>query len=174
MATRQGMTESPRNRASTQVSAIIKASRKAVYQACLDPDALAAWRVPDNMKGQVHVFEAREGGTYRMSLTYQDPAHSLRGKTSGDTDTFQGRFVELVPDEKIVEMVVFESQDPRFAGDMKITTRLADTGEGTRVTILCENIPTGVRPQDNETGCRQSLRKLAALVESGGRGAAKP
>ena len=174
MATGQGMTESPGNRASTQVSAIIKASRKAVYQACLDPDALAAWRVPDNMKGQVHVFEAREGGTYRMSLTYQDPAHSPRGKTSGDTDTFQGRFVELVPDEKIVEMVVFESQDPRFAGDMKITTRLADTDEGTRVTILCENIPTGVRPQDNETGCRQSLRKLAALVEPGGRGAAKP
>jgi len=174
MATGQGMTESPGNGASTQVSAIIKASRKAVYTACLDPDALAAWRVPDSMKGEVHVFEAREGGTYRMSLTYQDPAHSRRGKTSGDTDTFQGRFVELVPDEKIVEVVTFESQDPRFAGDMKITTRLTDTGEGTRVAILCEDIPTGVRPQDNETGCRQSLRKLAALVEPGGRGAAKP
>jgi len=174
MATGQGMTESPGNRASTQVSAIINASRKAVYTACLDPDALAAWRVPDSMKGEVHVFEAREGGKYRMSLTYQDPAHSRRGKTSGDTDTFQGRFVELVPDEKIVEVVTFESQDPRFAGDMKITTRLTDTGEGTRVTILCEDIPAGVRPQDNETGCRQSLRKLAALLEPGGRGAAKP
>ena len=168
------MTESPGSRASTQVSAIIKASRKAVYTACLDPDALAAWRVPDSMKGEVHVFEAREGGKYRMSLTYQDPAHSRRGKTSGDTDTFQGRFVELVPDEKIVEVVTFESQDPRFAGDMKITTRLTDTGEGTRVAILCEDIPAGVRPQDNETGCRQSLGKLAALLDPGGRGAAKP
>jgi len=168
------MTESPGNRASTRVSAIINASRKAVYTACLDPDALAAWRVPDSMKGEVHVFEAREGGKYRMSLTYQDPAHSRRGKTSGDTDTFQGRFVELVPDEKIVEVVTFEFQDPRFAGDMKITTRLTDTGEGTRVAILCEDIPAGVRPQDNETGCRQSLRKLAALLEPGGRGAAKP
>jgi uncharacterized protein YndB with AHSA1/START domain len=168
------MTGSPGNRASMQVAAIIKASRKAVYRACLDPDALAAWRVPDSMKGQVHVFDAREGGTYRMSLTYQDPAHSLRGKTSDDTDTFQGRFIELVPDEKIVEVVTFESQDPRFAGDMKITTRLTDTGEGTRVAILFEDVPTGVRPQDNETGCRQSLRKLAALLEPGGRGAAKP
>jgi uncharacterized protein YndB with AHSA1/START domain len=168
------MTETSGKRASTQVSAIIKASRKAVYQACLDPDALAAWRVPDTMKGQMHAFEAWEDGTYRMSLTYQDPAHSPGGKTSRDTDTFQGRFVELVPDKKIVEMVVFETEDPRFAGDMKITTRFADTDEGTRVTILCENIPTGVRPQDNETGCRQSLRKLAALVEPGGRGAAQP
>ena len=69
-ATGQGTTESPGNRASTPVSAIIKASRKAVYTACLDPDALAAWRVPDSMKGEVHVFEAQEGGMYRMSLTY--------------------------------------------------------------------------------------------------------
>jgi len=64
------MAEPTTKRASTQVSKIIKAPRKAVYQACLDPKALASWRVPDNMKAQLHVFEAREGGTYRMSLTY--------------------------------------------------------------------------------------------------------
>jgi uncharacterized protein YndB with AHSA1/START domain len=168
------MAESSGRHASTQVSMVIKASRKAVYQACLDPDALARWRVPDNMTGRVHAFEAREGGTYRMSLTYQDPAHSPGGKTSRDTDTFHGRFVELVPDEKIVEVVAFESRDPGFAGEMKITTRLTDTGEGTRIAILCEGIPPGIRPEDNETGCRQSLQKLAALVESCGRLATKP
>jgi uncharacterized protein YndB with AHSA1/START domain len=85
-------------RASTRVSRIIKVPRRAVYKACLDPDAVASWRVPDNMTARVHVFDAREGGTYRMSLTYQDPAPSPVGKTSEDTDTFQGRFVELVPD----------------------------------------------------------------------------
>jgi uncharacterized protein YndB with AHSA1/START domain len=168
------MAETSGRRASTQVSTVIKASREAVYQACLDPDALASWRVPDNMAGHVHVFEAREGGSYQMSLTYQDPAHSPGGKTSHDTDTFQGRFLELVPDEKIVEVVAVESHDPSFAGDMKITTRLTDAGEGTRVTILCEDIPTGVRPEDNEKGCRQSLRKLVALVETSNRRAAKP
>src|ERR1700730_12779023 len=99
------MTEPAVGRASTRVSRIIKAPRKAVYQACLDPDAVATWRAPDNMKGHVHVFDAREGGTFRMSLTYQDPARSPGGKTSEDTDTFQGRFVELVPDEKVVEAI---------------------------------------------------------------------
>ncbi len=152
-------------RASTQVSKIITAPRKAVYQACLDPNAVAAWRVPDTMKGHMHVFDAREGGTFRMSLTYQDPKRSPGGKTSEDTDTFQGRFIELVPDEKIVEVIEFESQDPRFAGEMTITTRLTDTDEGTEITVLCQDIPAGIRPEDNEMGSQQSLQKLAALIE---------
>ncbi|MFL5385322.1 MAG: SRPBCC domain-containing protein [Longimicrobiaceae bacterium] len=61
-------------RASTKVSRIIRAPRPAIYRACLDPDALAAWRVPDGMTARVHAFDGREGGTYRMSLTYADPA----------------------------------------------------------------------------------------------------
>jgi uncharacterized protein YndB with AHSA1/START domain len=159
------MTDPSAGRANTQVSRIIKVPRKAVYQACLDPDAVATWRAPDNMKGHVHVFDAREGGTFRMSLTYQDPARSPGGKTSEDTDTFHGRFVELVPDEKIVEAIAFESADPRFAGEMTITTSLADTDDGTEITILCQDIPAGIRPEDNELGCRLSLRNLAALLE---------
>jgi uncharacterized protein YndB with AHSA1/START domain len=154
-------------RASTRVSRIIKAPRRAVYEACLDPLAVASWRVPDNMTAHVHVFDAREGGTYRMSLTYRDPAPSPVGKTSEDTDTFQGRFVELVPDEKIVEAIEFDSRDPKFAGAMKMTTRLADADGGTEITILCQDLPPGIRPEDNEEGTRQALQKLAALVENG-------
>jgi uncharacterized protein YndB with AHSA1/START domain len=152
---------------STQVSRIVKAPRSAVYKACLDPAAIAAWRVPDNMTAKVHVFEAREGGTYRMSLTYREPKRSPGGKTSQDIDTFQGRFVELIRDEKIVEAITFESDDPGFSGEMKMTTRLADADGGTEVTILCQDLPAGVRPEDNETGTRQSLRKLAAFLETG-------
>jgi uncharacterized protein YndB with AHSA1/START domain len=152
---------------STQVSTIIKAPRAAVYKAFLDPAALAAWRVPDNMTAKVHSFEAREGGTYRMSLTYKDPTQSPGGKSSEDTDTFEARFVELIPDEKIVEAITFESDDPGFSGEMTMTTRLADADGGTEVTILCQGLPAGVRPEDNETGTRQSLRKLAALLEKG-------
>jgi uncharacterized protein YndB with AHSA1/START domain len=154
-------------RTSTTVSKIIRAPRKAVYKACLDADALARWRVPDNMTARMHVFEAREGGRYRMSLTYRDPTQSPAGKTSADTDAFQGRFVELVADEKIVEAIAFESRDSEFAGEMKMTTRLTDAADGTDVTILCEGLPPGIRPEDNETGTRQSLQKLAALLETG-------
>lgn len=148
---------------STQVSRIIKAPRHAAYRACLDPHAVVSWRVPDNMKGHMHVFDARVGGAFRMSLTYQDPAPSPGGKTSEDMDTFEGRFVELVPDEKIVEAIEFESRDPEFAGEMRITTTFADTADGTEITVLCQDIPAGIRLEDNETGSQQSLRKLAAL-----------
>ena len=135
-----------------------------MYQACLDPAALASWRVPDNMTGHVHVFEGREGGEFRMSLTYNDAQQSPDGKTSEGTDTFEGRFVELVPGERIVEVIEFESQNPRFAGAMKMTTSFADTDDGTDVTILCEGLPPGIRPEDNEAGAEQALEKLAALV----------
>jgi uncharacterized protein YndB with AHSA1/START domain len=157
------MNKSFENR-STSVSKIIRAERKSVYNAFLDPDAVAMWLAPENMTGQVHAFEAHEGGAFRMSLTYQGTGH-LPGKTSEHTDTFQGRFVELVPNTRIVEVVQFESQDPAFAGEMKMTVNLADAEGGTEVTLVCENIPPGIRLQDNEQGSKESLAKLAALLE---------
>lgn len=150
--------------ASTKVSRIIRAPRQTIYRACLDPAALAAWRVPDGMTARLHAFDGREGGTYRMSLTYTDPAGSP-GKTSDDTDTFQGTFLELVSNEKVVELVRFESRDPGFTGEMRMTTSLADAGQGTEVTVLCEDIPPGIRPEDNELGCRLALANLARLLE---------
>lgn len=159
------MTESFTKGASTRVSRIIKAPRKAVYQAFLDRDAVASWLSPETMTGHVHTFDPRVGGKFRMSLKYQDPQHSPGGKTSEDTDTFQGRFVELVPDEKIVWVTEFESEAPAFAGEMRITFSLTDAGGGTEVVVLCEEIPEGVRPEDNQMGCRSSLQKLAAYLE---------
>lgn len=147
-----------------QVSRIIMAPRAKLYAACLDPRALAAWRAPDRMTGTVHSFDPRVGGAYRMTLTYRDPK-SARGKTSGDTDSFTGRFAELVPDEKIVEIIAFETDDPGYAGAMTLTTSFEDVPGGTNVTMKFDGLPPGIRPEDNETGVRQSLYKLAALVE---------
>jgi uncharacterized protein YndB with AHSA1/START domain len=148
-----------------QVSRIIKAPRPKLYAACLDPDMLARWRVPDRMAATMHSFDPRVGGSYRISLTYRDPKSGPGGKTSTDTDSFTGRFVALVPDEKIVEIVAFESDDPGYAGAMTLTTSFEDVPGGTNVTMTFDGLPPGIRPEDNETGTRQSLAKLAALVE---------
>jgi uncharacterized protein YndB with AHSA1/START domain len=88
------------------------------------------------------------------------------GQDTADTDTFEGRFVELVRDEKIAETIVFEADDPKFAGEMILTAGLTDVDGGTEVTMLHENLPTGVRPEDNELGTTISLRKLAAPIGS--------
>jgi uncharacterized protein YndB with AHSA1/START domain len=159
------MAQAPNSGGSTQVSRIIKAPRRKVYQAFLDPKTVAAWLAPETMRVTVHTFDAREGGQFRISLTYQRPQNSQRGKTAGDTDTYHGRFVKLVPDEMIVEAIEFESKEPRFAGEMRMTVMLADVDGGTDVSLLYENVPAGIRPEDNEAGSRQSLNKLAALVE---------
>src|ERR1700732_4720840 len=74
---RANMTEASGKRASTRGSRSVRANRKAVYHAFLDPDSVASWLSPDNMRGRVYAFDAREGGTFRVSLTYQDLAHSL-------------------------------------------------------------------------------------------------
>ncbi len=125
-----------------------------------------SWMVPDGMSSEVHMFEPHEGGTFRISLTYEQPTE--RGKTSAHTDTFHGRFARLVPDTEVVQVVEFESADPAMRGEMTITYLLADAQGGTDLVGLHENVPPGVKPEDNELGWTMSIDKLARLVEQGG------
>lgn len=149
---------------STRVSQLIRAPRATVYRVLLDPDAVARWRVPDGMTGTVHEFDARVGGRFRVSLTYDDPGRG--GKTRGRTDTYHGHFAELVPDEKVVEVTEFETTDPALAAPMTMTTLLADAPGGTAVTFLHEDVPDVIPPEDNEAGTRMALANLARLAES--------
>jgi uncharacterized protein YndB with AHSA1/START domain len=120
--------------------------------------------VPTGMTSHVHAFEPREGGSLRISLTYDAPTGT--GKTTAHTDTYHGRFVKLVPNEQVVEVVEFETANPAMRGDMTITLTLADANGGTDVLAVHEGLPSGVSPADNELGWRLSLEKLAALVEA--------
>jgi uncharacterized protein YndB with AHSA1/START domain len=148
----------------THVSIHIHAPRAAVYGALLDPVAIAAWRVPQGMNSRVHSFEAREGGTFRVSLTYDDPVRS--GKTTAHTDTYHGRFVRLVPNTQVIEVIEFETADPSMRGEMTITLTLTDAGEGTDVVGVHDGLPPGVSAADNELGWREALARLASLVEN--------
>ncbi|MGZ5115862.1 MAG: SRPBCC family protein [Burkholderiales bacterium] len=150
---------------STRISRHVKAPRAKVYNALVDADAIAKWKVPDGMTSHVHAFEGREGGTFRISLTYNAPGGA--GKTSGHTDTYHGRFVKLVPDERVVEVVEFETADPALRGEMTITTTLSDADGGTELLAVHDGLPPGLSPADNETGWRMALAKLAALVVAG-------
>jgi uncharacterized protein YndB with AHSA1/START domain len=98
-------------------------------------------------------------------LTYDEATTS--GKTSARTDTYHGRFVELVPDALVVQAVEFESDDPAMQGEMTITYALAGSGGGTDLVGRHENLPPGVAPADNELGWSMSIDKLARLVEQG-------
>ena len=117
------------------------------------------------MTSHVHEFDAREGGSIRISLTYDAPTGS--GKTTAHTDTYHGHFIKLVPNEKIVEVDEFETKDPELRGEMTTTITLTDANGGTNLFAIHEGLPLGLSVTDNESGWRQALDKLAALVEKG-------
>nr|WP_240942812.1 SRPBCC domain-containing protein [Planosporangium thailandense] len=149
-----------------RVSQHVNAARPAVYRALLDAAAIANWRVPDGMTSHVHEFDGREGGAFRVSLTYDAPTGG--GKSSPHTDTYHGHFARLVPNEQVVEVLEFETADPALRGTMTMTTTLTDADGGTDVAVVHEGIPDGVPAADNELGTRMALARLAQLVEGGG------
>jgi uncharacterized protein YndB with AHSA1/START domain len=116
------------------------------------------------MKAELERFEPREGGTYRMVLSYEGAEHTA-GKSSEDSDVVEGRFVELVPNVRVVQEVDFESEDPAFAGTMRMIWSLAPIAAGTEVAIACENVPEGISREDHAVGLKSSLENLAAFVE---------
>jgi uncharacterized protein YndB with AHSA1/START domain len=146
-------------------SRVIKASPQTLYRALLDPGAVAVWRPPNGMKARIYAFDPREGGRFRMSFSYQNADHPVRGKTSEHEDVFEGRFVELIPDVRVVESVRFESDDPAFADPMTITTTLKAVSSGTEVSIVCENVPGEIHPADHQAGMTSTLKNLAEFTE---------
>ena len=151
---------------STRIRRLIKAPRGRVYDALIDPAAVAAWRFPAGMTCHVHEFDACEGGVLRVSLTYDAPERS--GKTRGRTDTYHGRFVTLVPGELVVEVDEFETDDPAMRGEMTMTISLTDVDGATELVATHDGLPSGVSPADNEIGWQEALARLAAHVESPG------
>ncbi|QEC42221.1 SRPBCC family protein [Pseudobacter ginsenosidimutans] len=147
------------------VSLLIRSSPETIYDACLDPDAIASWRPPSGMSCEIFEFDPREGGRYRMVFRYNDAQHAASGKTSANEDEFTGKFKLLVPNQKIVEEVVFKSDDPAFAGNMIITTTLKQTPGGTQVNIMAEQVPEGISAEDHYAGMMSSLKNLAMYTE---------
>ncbi|WP_245525803.1 MULTISPECIES: SRPBCC domain-containing protein [unclassified Mesorhizobium] len=144
---------------------MIKARPEELYAAFTDPAALVAWLPPAEMTGFIHAFDARVGGGYRMSLFYPPDERVFRGKTSDKEDMVKVRFVELTPPHRIVEAIDFVTDDPALLGEMTMTATFEEVPGGTEVTLLFENLPQGLRAEDNEAGARLSLEQLGRRFE---------
>ena len=125
---------------------------------------MEAWLPPQGMSGKMLSFEFREGGSYRMRLTYDVP-QAKGGKTSEDADVAEVRFVKLVENHRIEQAVKFESDDPSFHGEMRITWLLEPKPEGTVVTVRCEDVPAGINAKDHEEALSSTLTNLAVFAE---------
>jgi uncharacterized protein YndB with AHSA1/START domain len=143
----------------------VNASRATVYRALLDARAVATWMVPSGMTTHVHAFDGREGGSFRISLTYDTPTGT--GKTSAHTDTYHGRFVKLVTNEQVVEVVEFETTDPALRGEMTITISLADAEGGTDVLAVHDGLPPRRADRRQRSGLARGARETRGARRGG-------
>ncbi|MER2063559.1 MAG: SRPBCC domain-containing protein [Alkalibacterium sp.] len=159
------MNEKTANRRIDTVSKVIAASPHTLYQSFMDPESLVKWLPPEDMRGEVALFEPHVGGKYRLILFYEGEEETA-GKTTVDSDVSEGAFVELVPDMKIVTSGVFESDDSDFEGVMTMTWYFEENLEGTKVTVIAENVPEGIKKDDHIDGLTSSLENLEYLIET--------
>jgi len=122
------------------------------------------WLPPAGMRGAFERFDLREGGSYRLVLTYLDTEDG-QGKSSSDSDVVDVRILQLIPSERIVQEIDFESDDPAFQGTMQMEWNLLEHEEGTRVEIIARNVPAGIRARDHAEGIMSSLVNLANCLE---------
>jgi hypothetical protein len=118
------------------------------------------------MTGEVLHFDFREGGSYRMRLTYAAPG-AARGKTSSEADEVEVGIARIESGRRIEQEVTFVSDDPAFAGVMRMIWTFEPSGAATRVTIRAEEVPVGIGREDHEAGLRSTLDNLARHVEQG-------
>jgi uncharacterized protein YndB with AHSA1/START domain len=138
-----------------QFHRVLRAKPERVYRAFLDPDAMAKWLPPNGFTGKVHQMDARVGGTYKMSFT---------NFTTGKSHSFGGKYLDLVPNERIRWTDRFE--DPGLPGEMIVTVSLRQVMVGTEVNIVQENLPDVIPPDACTLGWQESLTLLAKLVEA--------
>jgi len=117
------------------------------------------------MTARFERFDPTPGGGYRMVLTYADPS-ATRGKSSADSDIVEARYVDIVPNDRVVQAVDFVSDDPAFAGTMTMTWAVRAVDGGTRVEITADGVPDGISADDHAAGLISSLDNLASYVTS--------
>ena len=133
---------------------VLRAPPERVYRAFLDPDAMTKWIPPHGFVGKVHHMDARAGGSYRMSFT---------NFGTGKSHAFGGKYVELVPHERIRYTDQFD--DPNLPGEMQVTVSLREVTGGTELTIVQEGVPSAIPVEFCYLGWQESLTLLAHLVE---------
>jgi len=138
-----------------RIHRVLRSTPEKLYRAFLDADALAKWLPPNGFTGKVHQMDAQVGGTYRMSFT---------NFSTGNSHAFGGRYLELVPHERIRYTDNFD--DPKLPGEMQTTISLKQVSCGTELSIVQEGIPEAIPPEACYLGWQESLILLARLVEA--------
>ena len=138
-----------------KIHRVPRAAPEKVYRAFLNPEAMAKWLPPNGFTGKVHQMDAKVGGSYRMSFT---------NFSNGQSHSFGGTYLELVPNERIRHTDKFD--DPNMPGEMQVAITLKKVSCGTELNIVQEGVPDVIPPEMCYLGWQESLILLAKLVEA--------
>jgi uncharacterized protein YndB with AHSA1/START domain len=133
---------------------VLSTTPERAYRAFTDPDAMAKWLPPHGFTGKVHAIDAKVGGTYKMSFT---------NFTTGSSHSFGGKFLELVPNQRIRYTDRFD--DPNLPGEMTTTISITKVSVGVELNITQEGLPAAIPVEACYLGWQQSLTLLAQLIE---------
>jgi len=147
-----------------RASRLIDAPVSRMFTALVDRKALETWLPPGGMTSRFERFDPRPGGSYRLVLTFADPSASP-GKSTAESDVVEVRFLDIVPNDRVVQAVDFVADAPEFSGTMKMTWTVHEEAGGTRVEIIADNVPPGISAEDHAVGLTSSLENLARFVE---------
>jgi uncharacterized protein YndB with AHSA1/START domain len=143
------------NETTVRLHRVLRTKPDRIYRAFLDADAMAKWLPPNGFTGKVHQMDAKVGGAWKMSFT---------NFTSGNSHSFGGKYLELVPGQRIRYTSRFD--DPNLPGEMQTTVSLRQTPFGTELNVVQENIPAVIPLEACYLGWQESLALLAKLVEA--------
>jgi uncharacterized protein YndB with AHSA1/START domain len=134
---------------------VLRSTPERIYRAFLDADAMVKWLPPHGFTGKVHQLDAKVGGAYKMSFT---------NFTTGHSHSFGGKYLELVPNERIRHTDKFD--DPNLAGEMQTSVSLKRVSCGTELSVVQEGIPSAIPVEACHLGWQESLTLLPQLVEA--------
>jgi uncharacterized protein YndB with AHSA1/START domain len=134
---------------------VLRATPERVYRAFLSADAMAKWLPPNGFTCKVDQMDAKVGGGYKMSFT---------NFSTGKSHSFGGKYLELVPNERLVYTDKFD--DPGLPGEMRTTITLKKVSTGTDLSVAQEGVPEAIPPEACYLGWQDSLMQLAKLVEA--------
>lgn len=134
---------------------VLTAPAERIYRAFLDPDAMVKWLPPHGFTGKIDHVDAKVGGTYKMSF---------KNFSTGSGHSFGGKYLELVPNERIVHTDRFD--DINLPGEMRTTISLKTVSCGTEVEITQEGIPNAIPAEACYLGWQESLTLLTQLVQA--------
>ena len=134
---------------------VLRATPERVYRAFLDADALVKWLPPNGFTGRIHHIDAKVGGSFKMSFT---------NFSTGQSHTFGGEYLELVPFERLRYTDKFD--DPNLPGEMQTTVTLSEVSCGTELNVVQEGIPEAIPTEACYLGWQESLTLLAMLAEA--------